>query len=165
MAISAVTARFFNADTGDTFNVSSSQQPAFTDVLTSLSLNPGSQPYTGGAAIDGWRSPAAVVLGDAFDTYIGSVPISGNGFVATGGYSGTRWAGVFTGNLIIKTAGQYSLVLDQEGTMILGVGGGATRVSGPMEGAPASGVTAFAGLPVMGIRTSAPSIRTSRPCA
>ncbi len=69
VALSAITARFFNADTGDTFKVPSSQQPAFTELLTSLSLNPASQPYTGGPAINGFRSPANVVLGDAFDTY------------------------------------------------------------------------------------------------
>ncbi len=90
--------------------------------------------------------------GDAFDTYIGSVPVSGNAFAATD----NRWAAVFTGNLLIKTPGQYSLVIDKEGTMILGVGAGATRVSGPLEGAPATGVTAFTGLPVMGAKNIGP---------
>ncbi|MBL8234181.1 MAG: hypothetical protein JNL98_37140 [Bryobacterales bacterium] len=55
----------------------------------------------------------------------------------------------------MKTAGQYSLVFDMEGGMILGAGGGATRVSGPMEGAPSSGMTAFANLPVMGAKNAA----------
>ncbi|MBL8209692.1 MAG: Ig-like domain-containing protein [Bryobacterales bacterium] len=66
VALSAVTAS--SMPTRATLNVPSSQQPAFTDVLTSLSWNLASQPYTGGAAIDGWRSPATVVMGDGFDT-------------------------------------------------------------------------------------------------
>jgi hypothetical protein len=102
--------------------------------------SPGWQPYAGGPATDGTRSPATAMLGDAFNNYIGNVPITG--------WSGTRWAAVFTGNLIIRTAGQYSLILDMEGLMI--VGGGATRVSGPMDGAPA--LTAFSSLPAMGAK-------------
>ncbi|MBL8231524.1 MAG: VWA domain-containing protein, partial [Bryobacterales bacterium] len=155
VALAPVTARFFPADNTGVFNTAPAQQPALTEILTSISINPAAQPYTGGPAGDANRSPAAAMLGDVVSNYIGNVPIAGNGFATTTGTNANPWSAVLTGNLIVKTAGQYTLVADLEGVMILGVGGGATRVSGPMDGAPVSGMTAFANLPVMGARNVA----------
>lgn len=119
VASSAVTARFFTAGSGDVFNTAPAQQPAFTEVLPGIALNPPSNPFTAGPAIDGSQSPVLALFGDAFETYIGNAPIAGGSFTTLGGWSGTRWSAVFTGHLIVKTPGQYSLVVDQEGVMVL----------------------------------------------
>jgi hypothetical protein len=56
----------------------------------------------------------------------------------------------FTGSLVVSQAGDVPFTFLIDDAFDLGVGGGASRVSGTMSGPPPSGVTALQRLPVLG---------------
>ncbi len=55
----------------------------------------------------------------------------------------------FTASYVVAKAGDVTFNVTSKDGFMLGIGGGATRVSGPNEGAPESGTSPFKGLPLV----------------
>jgi RHS repeat-associated protein len=79
----------------------------------------------------------------------GIIPAEGNELKAGLGSLETFEAS-FTANFVVAQAGDVTFKITSEDGFLLGVGGGASRVSGENEGAPESNTSAFQGLPLVG---------------
>ncbi len=79
----------------------------------------------------------------------GVIPAQGNELKAGLGSLETFEAS-FTANFVVAQAGDVTFKVTSEDGFLLGVGGGASRVSGEYEGAPESNTSAFQGLPLVG---------------
>jgi hypothetical protein len=87
---------------------------------------------------------------DASGNATGTIVAQGNGVQA--GSPGPLYAfqAVFTGTFTVPEAADVPIDIFANAGFVLGVGDGATSVSGPSTNSPASGVTVFNSLPVMG---------------
>ena len=103
---------------------------------------------TGGVGVS--THPFTDVTTDSNGNFTGTIAAQGNGAQAGGIGSLYAFQSVFTGTFTVSNAGNLSLNIFSNAGFILGVGGGASVVSGPSVNAPANGVTPFASLPVMG---------------
>ncbi len=79
----------------------------------------------------------------------GIIPAQGNELKAGLGSLETFEA-EFTAKFVVAQAGDVTFKVTSEDGFLLGVGGGASRVSGENEGAPESNTSAFQGLPLVG---------------
>ncbi|MHB8492159.1 MAG: LamG-like jellyroll fold domain-containing protein, partial [Solirubrobacteraceae bacterium] len=78
----------------------------------------------------------------------GAMAAQGNGLQAGIGSLETFEAS-FTANFVVATAGEVTFDVTSEDGFLLGIGGGATRVSGPYETPPESNQSPFQGLPLV----------------
>jgi RHS repeat-associated protein len=94
--------------------------------------------------------PFTDVTTDYLGNSTGTVVAEGNGVQA--GAVGQLYAfqAVFTGTFTVSAAGDVPIDVFANAGFILGLGDGATPVSGPSTNAPTNGLTPFTGLPVMG---------------
>ncbi|HJQ24187.1 MAG TPA: PKD domain-containing protein, partial [Blastocatellia bacterium] len=151
-AISTTTvfARFFTSDGSGSFTTPPTAQPVFTQYVPTINYNPpaGTVPgNTSGVTID--TRPFTNVTTDLNNNFTGTIVAQGNGYQAGVGPLNTFNA-VFTGSFVVAAAGDVTFNFFTDDGFILGIGGGATRVSGTLNNPPASGLSPFAGLPVMG---------------
>src|SRR5262249_8345004 len=131
------------------FFVPPSTPPHFTQNFPTLIFNPPSGLVPGQPGDLQQQEPMVNVATDVNGTFTGLIPVGGNGYQpGVGGYFVAT--AVFTGAFLVREAGDVVLSIHSDDGFILGIGNGATRVSGPMDRAPASGLTAFESFPVMG---------------
>jgi hypothetical protein len=154
ISTTAVFGQFFPSDVQSgnppfLFDTLPTAQPLFTQWFPSITFNPpsGSIPgLTFSNANIGSRPFTDVTL-DLNGNYTGTIVAQGNGYGA-GADPIASFQAVFTGSYVVANAGDAVITVYVDNTFILGIGGGATRVSGQLDHAPA--VTPFQQLPVMG---------------
>jgi RHS repeat-associated protein len=119
--------------------------PVWEQDFSSINFDPprGSVPNS---PVTDSTTPLTDVITDPAGNYLGSLPAGGNGF-SPGGL--TAFNTVLTDRFVVAHAGDIALDLNVDDGFFLGIGGGATRVSGIWLNPPASGLTPFHGLPVV----------------
>lgn len=150
VSTTTIWARVFTADGSAIFNTTPSQTPVFTMAVPTIDSNPpaGSIPgNTSGVGVN--TRPMVDVTTDLNGNYTGTIVLQGNGYQAGVGPL-FAFNVVFTGSFTVSAAEDVTFTLFTDDGFILGIGNGATRVSGPMLNGPASGLTAFQQFPVMG---------------
>ncbi len=146
--ISPVDGAFFSNAAGQCSFAPASGVPAFEQQFGSLNFNPplGLVP---GTVIGPNTTGFMNILTTADGAFELAVPAEGNGFQA-GRERLERFFAVFTGRLVVDGSQQVSLEIYHDDGFVIGIGGDARRISGPMTSPPLSGQTAFRGLKVMG---------------
>ena len=136
LSSSPVTGQFFAADGSGVFNTPATAA-AFMQVFPNIDFNP----------VVNQARPFTDVVNDRTENAIGSPVAQGGGYQAGVGplYS---FSGVFNDVLNVPAAGAVTFSLTSDDGFVLGVGNGATRVSGPQVNTAA--VTPFLNYPVMG---------------
>lgn len=143
-------AKFFFTNGSGTFNTPPETTPAFVQAFPTINFNPPSGTVPGNTSGVGVNTrPFTNVTTDLNGNFTGTIVAQGNGLqAAVGGLF--DFQAVFTGSFTVASAGQMAISFYSDDGFVFGVGGGATRVSGPMLNVPAGGVTPFERLPVMG---------------
>jgi RHS repeat-associated protein/uncharacterized repeat protein (TIGR01451 family) len=143
-------ARFFATNGSGTFNTPATATPAFIQSFPTINFNPpgGTIPGGTGGVGTGTR-PFTNVTTDLNGNFTGTIIAQGNGLQAGVG-SLFNFQAVFTGSFIVASAGDMIIDVFSDDGFVLGIGGGATYVSGPLFNVPAGGVTEFEKLPVVG---------------
>lgn len=155
ISTSTIFARFFASDGSGGFNTPPTATPAFTQTFPTINFNPPAGTIPGNTSGIGVNTrPFIDVTTDLNGNFTGTITAQGNGVQAGLGSLFTFQA-VFTSTFTVANAGDVVLSFFSDDGFILGVGGGATRVSGPLLNVPPSGRTAFTNLPVMGAFNSA----------
>jgi RHS repeat-associated protein len=155
ISTSTIFARFFTSDGSGAFNTPATATPAFTQSFPTINFNPPAGTIPGNTSGIGVNTrPFFDVTTDLNGNFTGTIEAKGNGVEAGLGTLFTFQA-VFTSTFTVASAGDVVLSFFSDDGFILGVGGGATRVSGPLLNVPASGHTAFENLPVIGAFNSA----------
>jgi RHS repeat-associated protein len=152
-------ARFFTSNDSGSFNTLKTATPVFMQAVPTINFNPPNGTVPGippNSGIGVNSRPFINVTTDPNGTFSGTIVAEGNGFRAGVGALNSFQA-VFTGSFTVASAGDIAISFYSDDGFILGVGGGATRVSGQMFNPPPSGVTEFEGLPVMGCYNSGTS--------
>lgn len=143
-------ARFFATNGSGTFNTPATATPAFIQSFPTINFNPPGGTVPGNTSGVGTRTrPFTNVTTDLNGNFTGTIVAQGNGLQAGVG-SLFDFQAVFTGSLIVASAGDMIIDVFSDDGFVLGIDGGATRVSGPMFNVPAGGVTEFEKLPVVG---------------
>jgi RHS repeat-associated protein len=143
-------ARFFTTNGSGTFNTPPTATPAFIQAFPTINFNPpgGTVPgNTSGVGVN--TRPFTNVTTDLNGNFTGTIVAEGNGLQAGVGTL-FDFQAVFTGSFTVASAGQMAVTFFSDDGFIFGVGGGATRVSGPTLNVPAGGKTPFENLEVMG---------------
>jgi len=104
----------------------------------------------GNTTITDFTVPFTDVTTDKNGNFTGAIVAQGNGYQAGAGTMSTAFQAEFSGSFVVSKSGNLILNTIDDGGFILGIGGGATRISGILVGAPASGVTPFQNLAVVG---------------
>jgi RHS repeat-associated protein len=131
------------------FDISPTATPAFTQEFPSINFNPPAGAIPGNPGIGVSTHPFTDVTLDQNGNYAGTIVAEGNGYQAgtVGGPLGPFQA-VFTGSYIVPREVDAYITVYVDNIFMLGIGGGATQLSGALNGAPA--VTPFEQLPMMG---------------
>ena len=116
-------------------------------VNVTLTTSGGINPITG---VGLSTHPFTDVMEDSNGNFTGTIVAQGEGVQAGGVGPLYAFQGVFEGTLAVPQAGNVNLNIFSDAGFVLGVGGGAQYVSGPMTNPPANGLTTFEGLPVIG---------------
>jgi len=148
VSTTTILGNFFLSDGSGTFDTLPTATPVFSQDFPTIDFNPpsGTVPGTPSNINENTR-PFTDVTTDNNGNYTGNIIAQGNGYQAGVGPMNAFQA-VFTGSLVVTTAGNQTINLYDDDGFILGIGGGATRVSGPMVNAPAT--SPFTGLTVVG---------------
>jgi RHS repeat-associated protein len=150
-----VCGHFFSSDGSGSFDTLPTATPAFTQCFPSINFNPPSGSIPGSPAGIGLDTrPFTDVTTDRSGNFNGSIVAGGNGLQAGVG-SLSNFQAVFAGTFTVASAGNVSLTFYSDDGFMLGIGGGATRVSGPMVGVPPSGLVPFSNVPVIGAYNAA----------
>jgi RHS repeat-associated protein len=150
VSTSTVYGRFFASDGSGGFDTQPTATPVFSLFFPTINFNPPAGTIPGnnsGVGVD--TRPFTDVVTDISGNFSGTIVAQGNRLQAGVGSLGTFQA-VFTSALTVPSAGNVTFNFYTDDGFILGIGGGATRVSGPMVGVPASGLTPFTNLTVVG---------------
>lgn len=155
ISTSTIFGRFFTSDGSGGFNTPPTATPAFTQEFPTIDFNPPAGTIPGNNSGIGVNTrPFIDVTTDLNGNFTGSIIAQGNG-VQAGLNTLFTFQAVFTSTFTVASAGDVVLSFFSDDGFILGVGGGATRGSGPLLNVPPSGLTAFENLPVMGAFNSA----------
>jgi len=150
VSTTTVYARFFTSNGSGSFTATPSQTPAFDQVFPTINFNPPAGTIPGAPPGVNFNSrPMVDVTTDLNGNFTGSIVCEGQG-VQAGVGTLFNFNAVFTGTLIAAEAGDVTFRFYTDDGFILGVGNGATRVSGALDGAPPSGLSPFEHLPVLG---------------
>jgi len=162
ISTSPLLGRFFASPDGNgVFNIPSTATPLWTQAFPTIDFNPPPNTIPGNTSgVNDGIPPFADVITDLTGNFTGTIVAQGNGYIAGVGLpSGVTIPGVsplrsfeavFTGSLTVRSAGQMVFNFFSDDGFVLGIGGGATRVSGAFNNPPSSGFTAFENFPVMG---------------
>ncbi len=150
-AITSVTGNFYAEPSGQTsFAARPGDHPAFSEQFSQIDFNPPSgvlaQNTTG---VGSTTTPFTDVITDATGRSTGTIPAEGNGQVAGQGAL-SSFDAVLRGSVSVNEAGDITFNVYANAGWILGMGGGAQRVSGAFENNPASFTSAFYSYPVIG---------------
>ncbi len=147
-------ARFFFSNGSGVFNTPSTATPAFIQAFPTINFNPPGGTIPGNTSgIGVFTRPFTNVTTDLNGNFTGTIVAQGNGLQA-GVDSLFDFQAVFTGSFTVAGAGDMVINFFSDDGFVFGVGGGATRVSGPQLNVPAGNVTPFESLPVMGAYNS-----------
>jgi RHS repeat-associated protein len=150
VSTSTVFAQFFNYGGSGSFDALPTTTPLFTQFFPSVNFNPPAGSIPGNISGVGVSThPWTEVVTDVNGNFVGTIVAQGNGFQAGVG-SLVNFQAVLTSALTVPSAGNVTFNFFTDDGFIFGVGGGATRVSGALTNPPASGVTPFTNLPVVG---------------
>lgn len=143
---SPVYGRFFATDSTGVFKAAHGMEPVFEKVFPTISFNPRTETvinnYTG---VNFRTKPLTNVTVNSSGVYAGTIVAQGNGYQAN-----TNYNAVFTGQFTIPVAGEVTFTFHVDDRYIFGVGGGASRVSGPYVNIPDPAITPFENYPIMG---------------
>ena len=131
VATAEVTGRFYASDNRCTFDTPANTRPLFMQRFPTINF--AGRPFTGFGTGPGPRAITAA---------------RGRNVVGVGRLN--HFNAIFTGNLVVRHAGDVPLTFLIDDAFNLGLGGGASRVSGTLSNPPASGVTTLQHLPVVG---------------
>ncbi len=147
----AVHANFFASDQAATaFTATPATPPAFTQTFPNIAFDPPVGVIANApAGVTSSTRPFTDVTLDPAGAPTGKIVAQGNGHQAGSGDL-TSFQASMTSSFVVSQAGDATISLNANAGWVLGVGGGATRVSGPQINAPASGTTAFTGVSVLG---------------
>ena len=124
-------------DFGQSFPTINFDPPAGTvNGMPASLVNPTTRPFTD-------------VTTDALGNFNGTLIAQGNGFQAGKGLE-TGFDAVFTANFVVDKPADVTFNIVADDGFMLGIGGGASRVNGTYEGAPASNTSPFHGYPLVG---------------
>jgi RHS repeat-associated protein len=129
-----------------TFNATPAMTPAWSQVFPSINFNPPAGAIPGNTTVGVNTTPFTDVTVDANGNFSGTIVAQGNGLQAWTG-SVRAFQVVLRGSLIVKNGGDLVIPIYVDNGFTLGIGGGATLISGP-SGGPQT--TAFENYPVMG---------------
>ena len=142
--------RFFTTDGSGVFHTSPSQPPAFDQAFPTIDFNPPAGTIPGNTSGVGvFTRPFTDIATDLNGNFTGAIVAQGNGYQAGVGTL-SNFSAVFTGRFVAAAAGDVTFNFFSDDGFIFSVGGGATRVSGPLVNVPSGGVSPFMGFPVMG---------------
>jgi YD repeat-containing protein len=148
---STIYGQFFLSDGSGAFDTPVAAKPVFTQWFPTLNFNPPSGTVPGNTStVDVNTRPFTDITTDQNGVFTGTIPAQGNGFQAGVGTLYTFQA-VFTGTYTVAGPADVTFEFFTDDGFIMGIGGGATSVPGGTDtNQPASGLTPFQGLPVMG---------------
>ena len=141
---------FFRGASATAFAAKPGDTPAFTQTFPTLNFNPPNGVVNHNiSGVGPTTRPFTDITTDGAGNFSGTIVAQGNGLQAGVGTL-SSFDAVFTGTFVVAKAGDVTFnVLANDGFLI-GVGGGATRVSGSYEGAPASNASPFQAYPLVG---------------
>ena len=158
VTVAEVTGRFFHAPANATaFTATPADIPVFAQQFPNIAFNPPSGVVPGNTTVSPATRPFTDVLVNPDGEAAGTVIAQGNGHQAGAGDMAS-FQSVFTGEIEVTRAGATTFSIIADDGFIFGVGGGATRVSGPLDNAPAT--TPFESLPVLGAHNAAGLLAT-----
>jgi hypothetical protein len=131
VATTTVTARFYASDGRCTYDTPAGTPPLFVQDFPTINFE--GRPFTDYGTAAGQPNLAAA-----------------DGIARIGLGRLNHFNAVFTGDLLVRRAGDVPFTFLIDDAFDLGVGGGATRVSGTMSNPPADDLTALDRLPVVG---------------
>lgn len=127
---------FANPANSCTFDAGPNSTPAFTQSFPDILFNPSASAVPHDiSTVTNFTRPFTDLTVDINGNYNGQVVAQGNGQQAGAG-SLINFYGVFTGNFVISQPGDLTFRILHDDGYIIGVGNGATRVSGDLEGSP-----------------------------
>ncbi|MCI0714024.1 MAG: hypothetical protein L0154_27965, partial [Chloroflexi bacterium] len=151
--------RFYQFQGDDFWNTLPNRTPLFEQEFPSITFNPDESLISGMPSNNYWSKNTLInVVFDETGTYIGEIPAQGNGYVAGSNFPGSGvspvlFDAVFTGELVIETAGEKTLFLWFDDQVQVGIGGNAVRVPGspnsPDDCSVENTNTVFMGFPIM----------------
>jgi RHS repeat-associated protein/uncharacterized repeat protein (TIGR01451 family) len=138
----SATAQMFLAKPGD--------PAAFQQTFPTINFNPPANTIPHNVSgVDPTTRPFTDVTTDAVGNFAGTIVAQGNGLQAGVGTL-TGFNAVLTANFIVSQPQDVTFNIVADDGFMLGVGGGASRVSGTLVGAPASGLTPFNSYQIVG---------------
>nr|MBA3532967.1 Ig-like domain-containing protein [Ardenticatenales bacterium] len=146
---SPVSGGFFVADGSGVFNTLPTNTPVFEQTFSTINFNPGPGAAPGNTTVSTRTFPFTNVTTDLNGFYTGKIIAQGNGYQAGDGALG-HFNAVFLGEFTLTEPKEITFRIYHDDGFILGIGNGAVRVGGANHNPPASGLTAFRELPVMG---------------
>jgi len=162
VSTTTVWGRFFATDGHGVFNTQASQPSVFDQAFPTINFNPPDASYyppdgtvpgnTSGVNVA--TRPFTNITTDLNGNFTGVIVAQGNGLQAGVGTL-TDFSAVFTSELLVADPGDITFNFFSDDGFIFSVGNNATAVSGPMVGAPASGLSPFMNIPVMGANNQA----------
>lgn len=143
---SPVHGRFFATDSTGVFKAAPDMNPVFEQVFPTISFNPRTETVINNSSgVDFRTKPLTSVKVNSFGVYDGTIIAQGDGY-----QTNTNYNAVLTGLFTIPIAGEVSFTFHVDDRYIFGVGGGASRVSGPYLNIPNPAITPFENYPIMG---------------
>ncbi|HEV2218112.1 MAG TPA: RHS repeat-associated core domain-containing protein [Candidatus Dormibacteraeota bacterium] len=161
VATTLVTGNFFRNDSGVChFGVGPGSTPAFSQQFPNIMFNPDPaifkfpppfiRPDNNGTVFNISTRPFTDITTDVNGNPNGAIVAQGNGFRAgDGGTPLEDFFASFTGSFVINQPGDVTFRILHDDGYILGVGGGASRVSGDFDGDTVPTTTSFNGYPTM----------------
>ena len=151
IATTPVQGNFFaESSTPTTFIAKPGDTAAFQQSFPTINFNPPTNTVTHNVSGVGPQSvPFTDVTTDAVGNFAGTIVAQGNGVQAGAGPLAS-FDGVFAANFVVAQPGDVTFNVIADDGFLLGVGGGASRTSGTMVGAPASGLTPFDSYQIVG---------------
>ncbi|PYQ01663.1 MAG: hypothetical protein DMF82_18615, partial [Acidobacteria bacterium] len=150
IATTTILGRFFSADGTGVFNTRTDEVPVFSQTFPDLLFNPPDGVVPGRPpGVDETTRPFTDVATDGAGNVSGAIAAEGNGAQAGTG-SLESFSSVFTGQFVVAAAGEVTFAIQSADGFVFGVGGGASRVRGTLTNPPASGLTPFEGLAIVG---------------
>jgi len=141
---------FFKSATQKVFGAKPGDTPAFQQTFPTIDFNPPDGVINHNiSGVGPTTRPFTDVTTDGVGNFAGTMVAQGNGLQAGVGTL-SSFDAVFTSSFVVAKPGDVTFnVLANDG-FLLGIGGGATRVSGAYENAPASNQSPFQGYPLVG---------------
>jgi RHS repeat-associated protein len=153
ISTTTITGQFFLSDGSGVFDIQPSATPVFTQTFPTINFNPPSGTVPGMPSSIGINTrPFTDVTTDIKGNYTGSIIAQGGncqGSICQAGVgSMNSFQAVFRGAFTVASAGNVTFNFYSDDGFILGIGNGATRVSGAAVNMPST--TPFGQFPVMG---------------